>query len=33
MEFYEVINRRSRIRRFEDKEIPKEVLKRILAAA
>lgn len=32
MEFYEVINKRRSIRQFEDKEIPREVLERILDA-
>ena len=32
MEFYEVINTRRSIRQFEDKEIPKEMLERILGA-
>ncbi len=32
MEFYEVINQRRSIRQFEDREIPREVLKRILDA-
>lgn len=32
MEFYQVINNRRSIRQFEDKEIPKEVLERILDA-
>lgn len=32
MEFYEVINKRRSIRQFEDKEIPGEVLERILDA-
>ena len=32
MEFYEVINKRRSIRQFEDKEIPREVLGRILDA-
>lgn len=32
MEFYEVINTRRSIRQFEDKEIPKEMLERILDA-
>lgn len=32
MEFYEVINTRRSIRQFEDKEIQKEVLERILDA-
>ena len=32
MEFYEVINKRRSIRQFADKEIPKEVLERILDA-
>ena len=32
MEFYEVINRRRSIRQFEDREIPQEVLERILDA-
>ncbi|MFR5865069.1 MAG: nitroreductase family protein [Acutalibacteraceae bacterium] len=32
MEFYEVINKRRSIRQFEDKEIPREILERILAA-
>ena len=32
MEFYEVINNRRSIRQFEDKEIPRDVLERILNA-
>ena len=32
MEFYEVINTRRSIRQFEDREIPREVLERILDA-
>lgn len=32
MEFYEVINKRRSIRQFEDREIPREVLERILDA-
>lgn len=32
MEFYEVVNARRSIRQFEDKEIPREVLERILDA-
>ena len=32
MEFYEVINKRRSIRQFGDKEIPREVLERILDA-
>ena len=32
MEFYDVINKRRSIRQFEDKEIPREVLERILNA-
>ena len=30
MEFYEVINKRRSIRQFEDREIPREILERIL---
>ena len=32
MEFYEVINKRRSIRQFEDREIPREILERILDA-
>lgn len=32
MEFYEVVNRRRSIRQFEDREIPREILERILGA-
>ena len=32
MEFYDVVNKRRSIRQFEDKEISKEVLERILDA-
>lgn len=32
MEFYETVNRRRSIRQFEDREIPREVLERILGA-
>ena len=32
MEFYEVINKRRSIRQFEDREIPRDVLERILDA-
>lgn len=32
MEFYEVVNKRRSIRQFEDKEIPREILERILDA-
>ena len=32
MEFYEVVNKRRSIRQFEDKEIPREILERILGA-
>lgn len=32
MEFYEVINKRRSIRQFEDREIPREVLERVLDA-
>lgn len=32
MEFYEVVNRRRSIRQFEEREIPREVLERILDA-
>ncbi len=32
MDFYEVINRRRSIRQFEDREIPRVVLERILDA-
>ena len=32
MEFYEVIDKRRSIRQFEDREIPREVLERILNA-
>lgn len=32
MEFYEVIEKRRTIREFIDREIPKDVLKRILSA-
>lgn len=32
MEFYEAVNKRRSIRQFEEREIPKEVLERILAA-
>ena len=32
MEFYEVINKRRSIRQFEDREIPREALERILDA-
>ena len=32
MEFYEAVNRRRSIRQFEDKEIPREILERILDA-
>ena len=32
MEFYEVINNRHSIRQFEDKEIPRDILERILNA-
>ena len=32
MEFYDVINKRRSIRQFEDKEIPREGLERILDA-
>ena len=32
MEFYEVVNKRRSIRQFEDREIPREVLERILDA-
>ena len=32
MDFYEVINRRRSIRQFEDRQIPREVLERILDA-
>ena len=32
MEFYDVINKRRSIRQFEDREIPRDVLERILDA-
>ena len=32
MDFYEVISRRRSIRQFEDREIPRDVLERILDA-
>lgn len=32
MEFYEVINKRRSVREFEDKEISREILERILDA-
>ncbi|WNX86217.1 nitroreductase family protein [Agathobaculum sp. NTUH-O15-33] len=32
MEFYKVVNRRRSIRQFEEREIPREVLERILDA-